>query len=304
MVFLFKSSSIILDIDSKKGETQMEYEALLTALITGVFAFIAGASTRKDKYITQQREDWREHLRQWIKETSLLMYKTSEDKAGEELQSKELNKQINTIICRLNPRRDKVLIEKIRLLKIYQISQFKIIVDDLNICLKYDWERNKKSNSFLGNTQYLNITYIIILAFICYNISLEIETYKDIILFNNTFCILFITIPFMFIRLVFSETMKNEIIRGLNVYNYLNRGDKNYYLPMIELLFTGIYIMLITYLLKSSYSITLEISTSKLQNILHLLLIPIIGLFIIEGISRIVVFYNTRQTKANNSDKN
>lgn len=200
--------------------------AIIAAIITGIFAFAVGKLSSKDQYVTQQRQDWRSYLRNWIEEFTILV-KTSEKMSwntkslsieNEKTYYKEtinikIESMINALIVRLNPERDDRLIHY--LMEALEKAKFDtdLITFYLSRYLKQDWENVKTATSILGDTPKLNLIFTIAL-FICgvFTVQAVGERY-----FNFDILRLFLSIllGYIFLRLLYTFTMNNASYRRI-----------------------------------------------------------------------------------------
>lgn len=85
---------------------------VLSVIITGTFAFIAGKNADKNTYITEQRQNWRDYIRKWVENITCTIEKYNDciEIDSKEKLKRSINNQINAVITRLNPNRDQKII--------------------------------------------------------------------------------------------------------------------------------------------------------------------------------------------------
>ena len=190
-----------------------EQEAIL-ALIAGIFTILVASKNNKSRYITQDREKWRDRIRDWIVEVTQIIY--------DGWDNNKLEAKKNEMLLRLNPKCDEVLqsnISKLKLKNEEVDNELKNVVENLQYLLKHDWEKVKKNHSIFGGTQLLNISLIITSAY-------YLIVTKQYFRFDQpTFDIKYLWILLLVLigKLFITEIEKIPFVRektGINVFNH------------------------------------------------------------------------------------
>lgn len=219
----------------------MDTGVILAALVTGIFAFVAGKNNSKGAYVTKQREDWRSYLREWVVELTQLVdeYNSFTKYYVNEKQRlfRVISSKINAIIVRLNPVRDDKFINYLlnncnenegkkegdedidQDINHIEHLNMEVITYYISKLLKEDWERVKHNTSVFGETLFLNIIFIIFSTSVGYLALTEIgEPFN----FDVLAIFLYGFLPFVALKLAYHLLMSNQKVR---IYNYKDIFD-------------------------------------------------------------------------------
>jgi len=235
---------------------------IFVAFIAGMATIVVASGNNHSRYVTGDREKWRDFIRVWIKKTTILIYDGK--------NANQLETQKSEIILRLNPNRDLVLRNQINNLSVNSLDKVKdlnIVIDSLQKLLKHEWEKIKKGHSLLGGSYFLNISLIALLGWYLYKANNY--TNIEIISINIKYALSLIFI--LLGKLLVVELEKIPYLRDKASINIFDNFNHSINLPsLIEL-----YVMVGAFIL--GYFITREIE-----------------IFIIP--SALVIFYITLRT--------
>lgn len=189
---------------------------IIAALIAGLFSGYAIASQQKGTYVTADRKEWRDFIRNWQVEVKKVINQNKSNLKTEQYHTIYANKLeylIISICSRLNPIDDRDLIDKIKKMTIDDAdNKVPEIFEELNILLKNDWERVKIETSFLGNGTLLNYFFLLYFPFLILN-NLDYffqYDFEKAAVFYSIFIGLFVIC-----KIFYSELMKISSIRTI-----------------------------------------------------------------------------------------
>lgn len=138
------------------------------AITTGIFGFLAGKKSDESKYVIQQRLDWRNHIREWVKDisTHIESFNTSVNTQDRIKERIIINALLNDVKGRVNPSDDKKIILMLNELYIednsknVDVIKFRTIVAELGKLLKEDWEETKKSVRIFANLSIIDLVFL------------------------------------------------------------------------------------------------------------------------------------------------
>ncbi|MDZ4195967.1 MAG: hypothetical protein U1C51_01825 [Candidatus Izemoplasmatales bacterium] len=143
-------------------------QEILLAFIAGIFTMVIASGKSRNRYVTEDREKWRDKTREWIFDVTQMIH--------DGWDKNRLEAKKNEIILRLNPVSDKVLqkaIEKLSIDTKDAEANLALVVLYLQRLLKDDWEKVKKSQSLLGGTYFFNLSIFILIV---YSFMMSIES--------------------------------------------------------------------------------------------------------------------------------
>ncbi|KFZ26385.1 MAG: hypothetical protein KQ78_01326 [Candidatus Izimaplasma bacterium HR2] len=223
---------------------------IIAAFIAGGFTVILASGKNRSRYITQERENWRRYIRDWLKDITQIIY---DDWDYNRLQSFK-----GAIILRLNPTRDTDLINnvnKLNLMKNYPnrdgVAQLEKVKVQLQKLLKHDWERVKKNKSILGSTPMLNLT---LLTYLLYFMWLTIDKFSLESLELDVNMIMILS-TFLVIKFAIAELNKIPLLREFSTFNIFECYSLSINMISFTEIFTLVIYSTILILIFGSYNI-------------------------------------------------
>lgn len=219
---------------------------IMLAFIAGVFTIVIASGNNRSRYISQDREKWRDSIRLWIVEVSQIIYDGWDNN---KLQAKK-----NELLLRLNPTRDTKLMNNIKRLELGNSQSINVlmeIVNGLQLLLKHDWEKVKKNHSLLGGTYLLNTSIIILIIY--FIITTKDYFRIDDLRFNTDY---FWNLMILFIgKFLINEIEKIPIIREKTTINVFDNYTASINLPSLTEIVVSIIVFVICVIVSKDYLI-------------------------------------------------
>lgn len=202
----------------------------ILASIASIFGTLYVTKAKSnDKHIVQQRQDWRELLRNYIHELSEIDFSTS-------ITSKLLDVRMirNKFYVRINPYRDKPIIDEFdKLIRNMQkhnknttaecIGSVNKITQMTSKLLKHDWDRIKSDQSIIGSPYLIGRIFniLVLISTSSLIVSLLVNTWsineniviKDWIFLEDFRLMFFIFIVALVTRIIFSALVHGFFFR-------------------------------------------------------------------------------------------
>ena len=297
------------------NEVVVAFIGFVAAMITGLLAYLAGKNTEKGVYITKQRESWRDYMRSWVKTMTELLakYNCEYQFKNKSVMGSEIDGLVNSIIVRLNPRRDNLFIyyllqNKIKSTSPHENNIYKYDMDVLTFyiskLLKQDWENVKNTNSVFGNTPWLNLSFVIVFFFSVIILTNDIISDGKLVndlLDPRLLSVYLVIAVYVGLKIVFHTLLSFELFRFLNNNDvFINTKYHLLEKRRVEVVFSLIFIILWAILVNDLVFISNVLNIDVLVILCVLILLAYIFLCILVSIQLKQSRAQKSETSSNN----